>query len=89
MSQGLFALGNHSSTAGAQGLCLAVTQVSYQYWMITQRNSSVTQTGLSKGELQAEVTPAATETLSGVPCLSSEISKGTFGIIDDHYRPSM
>lgn len=23
---GLFALGNHSSTAGAQGLCLAVTK---------------------------------------------------------------
>lgn len=62
---------------------------SYQYWVITQRNNSAIQTGLSKGEPQAVVTPAATETLSGVRCLSSQISKDTFVITDDHYRLSM
>lgn len=76
----------HSRNTGA---VFGSHTTSHQYWVITQRSNSAIQAGLSKGELQAEVTPAATETLSGVPCLSSQISKDTFVLTDDHYRLSM
>lgn len=53
----------HSRSTGAVS---GSHTTSYQYWMITQRNNSVIQTGLTKDELQAEVTLVATKTLWSV-----------------------